>query len=1334
LYLGIQSRNLSFSQVVKKIKQTKKLNIVTYSIATILTLFIFVPQVFASDGESWKGSYSDTKSNKKVDATHDSIHFNWGYGSPINGIPKDSFTATFTKDLKVDGKTDYFIKTFADDGIRVKVNDVAIIDRWSNSAGVRNTGIVPTLEAGTHSISTEYYEAGGNAVVYADVVPLGDWVAYYYNNTSIKGYPVNSRVIKATDNGLLSEDHGYNSPISKVSKDKFSAEYETAKVMPKGDYIIRTRADDGVRVYVDGKLVLNRWSTSNFKEDAVKITLSDRTDTNDPNLKEVHWIKVEYLESTGKARLDVSVKPVEDELQNDSWVGMYFSNKTLSGSPIVKGGTSSVNELSKVAFDWGYGRPEPQVPYNNFSASFIKKIEGGQDYFVRTFADDGLKVLVDNKPIIDRWSNSAGKVNEALITNLQSGAHTLRTDYYEAGGNAIIYSDVVPFGTWLAYYYPNTNLKGAPANSRVVEPSKNGQLSVDYGYNSPIAKVPKDKFTAEYVTAKRLSKGDYIIRTRADDGVRVYVDNKLVLDRWSTSNFREDAVKVTISDRDTSNSSEKDVHWIRVEYFESAGKSRLDFSIKPLSEELSKSEWVGTYYPNKTLSGIGVTVGGNGAVNKVNRLAFDLGYNKPHQEIPKDNFSASYQKLISGNTDYFVQTFADDGVKVSVDGKSIINRWSNSAGNMNRGLVTGLSKGDHVLQTDYYDAGGNAILYADAVPFGDWLAYYYPNTTLKGKPVNSEILPSENGALFDDNGYNAPKSGVPKDYFSARYVTAKRISAGEYIIRARADDGVRVLIDGKTVLDRWTGSTYREDAVKINISDHAQTGSTHWVEVQYFDNTNHSKVNVSIEPYHIDEVVQDSGWLVEYYPTKDLKGTPYIVGGKGSMNQVNSINYDWVYGSPHRNINSDNFSAVYYKKQYTSASEYDLQVEADDGVRVYIDGELKIDQWKNGNNIVKKRLELSEGTHTIKVVYYENTGKAKIKFALTKVIAGSYQQIDLRTPANITAQDIVDFFNRRSPNSPLKDHAQAFINAQNKYGVNAQYLVAHAIWETGWSGSNLRNYKYNLYGYGAYDTCPFTCGYYFPSGQDSIEFVAYQVRTDYLNPDGKYYNGSNLPGMNVRYATDQNWQNGIANLMNSIKEFKLDADYYEKQKPLPTSNEKPGNYGRDIPDGNPYPKDVVRTFQGDILGKANTTVNFRSIPYLGNAHVIDTVNNGATVKILGVNQDVKLAPDSKADGDRYYKDLWYRVSVNGKIGWLYGEYVDLTNLTVYQVNATSLNIRSGASTGDGVIGSVKDKTYLQAVLDDKNNPVTKEGWYQIYLPESGSTGWVSEDFVKKVSK
>jgi len=1160
-------------------------------ILMILGLSYFGINKVNASSNHWTGKfYNNTDLNgPSINQNYTSLKLNWDRGVPVQGIRSDNFSASFTK--QIDGSKEYFVQTYADDGIRVSANGKFPINEWHTSAGELHRGLITDLNEGLNTVQVDYFEKGGRAFLFADIVPLDQWLAYYYSTTTPEGPPTNTIVYESSN---LSLDHGYHSPISNIPKDNYSARYVTAKRLPAGEYIIRTKVDDGVKVFVDGKLVIDRWTGGNYVEDAIKISINDHS-TNNTSEKNIHFIEVLYLEKTGKSKIDVSIQPLNNVIPSDSWLGVFYKNEQLNGNGVAIGGTGSNSPVSQLKFNWGYNSPNKLIAPNNFSASFYKKINGNTDYFVQTYADDGIRVTVNGKSPINEWQTSAGELHRGIITGLGSGSHNVQVDYFERGGKAFVYADVVPINQWLAYYYPSTNPNGVPVNSRVIQAEN---LSLDYGYNSPMSNVPKDNFSARFVTAKRLPAGEYVIRTQVDDGVRVYIDGKLVIDRWTGGNFVEDAVKINISDRNTNISAEKNIHFIEVLYLEKTGKSKINVSIAPVFQAIPTNSWLGTFYPNEQLTGLGVVSGGNGSINSISQIKFNWGKNSPIKNINADNFSASFIKKISGNQDYFVQTFADDGVRVSVNGKKPIDKWHTSAGELHQGLITGLGSGHHDVQVDYFERGGNAFVYADVVPLNHWLAYYYPTTTPKGVPANTKVYGTDKLSL--DFGYNSPMPNVPKDNFSARYVTAKRLPAGKYLIKAKVDDGVRIYVDGKRVIDRWTGGNYVENAVVINIEDR----------------------NTSI------------------------------------------------------------------------ATEKDI--------------------------------------HFIEIEYLEKSGKSRIDFSIQLSSEGySYLNLDLRKPSNITAQEIRNFFDRKGhPNSQLKNYAQHFIDAANKYGVNATYLVAHAIWETGWGGSDLINYKNNLYGYGAYDLCPFTCGYYFPTVQDSINFVAYQVKKDYLSANGAYFNGYDLIGMNIKYATDPNWKNGISRLMQDMKPY--DFEYYYFKNPISSNGPTPPVYGRNIPDGEPVPTNIVYSYPQSIKGKVTETVNFRNIPYLSQSSIIGSITNGSEVEVLGYNTDVTFDP--KRNDPYAYR--WYRVKYNGQEGWVNGQYLTFNEPkeVLIQVNSSiGLNVRSEPVVGAKILTALSDKQIVYGVLDSNGNVVTQNGWFKIYLPGSTNTGWISGEFSKIIS-
>ena len=117
--------------------------------------------------------------------------------------------------------------------------------------------------------------------------------------------------------------------------------------------------------------------------------------------------------------------------------------------------------------------------------------------------------------------------------------------------------------------------------------------------------------------------------------------------------------------------------------------------------------------------------------------------------------------------------------------------------------------------------------------------------------------------------------------------------------------------------------------------------------------------------------------------------------------------------------------------------------------------------------------------------------------------------------------------------------------AAKKYSINATYIVAHAIHESGWGTSKMSQEKHNLFGFQAYDSNT-GMARTFDTFDDCIDYVMNYVNTNYLTKAGKYFEGKPCLGdkdkgygMNVNYATDPHWAQAIAdhaqNLENWVK-------------------------------------------------------------------------------------------------------------------------------------------------------------------------------------------------------
>ncbi|CAH1201555.1 hypothetical protein PAECIP111893_01653 [Paenibacillus plantiphilus] len=100
-----------------------------------------------------------------AERTDANINFNWGTGSPASGVDPDTFSVRWKGLIKPQYTETYTFYTNTDDGVRLYVNNVLVIDNWTDHALTENSGTI-TLTAGQkYNIKLEYYDNVFDAVV-----------------------------------------------------------------------------------------------------------------------------------------------------------------------------------------------------------------------------------------------------------------------------------------------------------------------------------------------------------------------------------------------------------------------------------------------------------------------------------------------------------------------------------------------------------------------------------------------------------------------------------------------------------------------------------------------------------------------------------------------------------------------------------------------------------------------------------------------------------------------------------------------------------------------------------------------------------------------------------------------------------------------------------------------------------------------------------------------------------------------------------------------------------------------------------------------------------------
>jgi hypothetical protein len=249
--------------------------------------------------------------------------------------------------------------------------------------------------------------------------------------------------------------------------------------------------------------------------------------------------------------------------QDAQWLGQFWNNRDLSGPVVLSRYENTID------FNWFGGSPAPTINDDDFSARWTRVINFAPGTY-RFFAtmDDGMRVWVDNQLVIDSWTPS--QVHTLSFDRAMNGNHSIRIDYFEAGGMAEARfnwqllssgggSQIFP--NWQAEYFNNTTLSGAPVLVR-----DDVTINQNWGAGSPGPGVNADFWSVRWNRQFSAQPGQYRIILTSDDGSRLFINNELIIDSWQVQAPTSRAANY-FTNGGTFN--------VRVEFFESEGNASM---------------------------------------------------------------------------------------------------------------------------------------------------------------------------------------------------------------------------------------------------------------------------------------------------------------------------------------------------------------------------------------------------------------------------------------------------------------------------------------------------------------------------------------------------------------------------------------------------------------------------------------------------------------------------------------------------------------------------------------------------------------------------------------
>jgi chitodextrinase len=426
----------------------------------------------------------------------------------------------------------------------------------------------------------------------------------YFNNINLIGNAVFNRV----DN-QINFDWLYTTPDKSVTSDGFSVRWQGNFQFDQGDYTFTAITSDGMRIYIDGEIVLDRWRDQPAYMYLVRRSLTQGT----------HLIEVEYYGRTGGATAhlawqkgsSVGQPPVisffkgpsaitagqtamlswnvtgANSISIDNGVGDVSGKTSVSVSPsgtttyklTAANSTGTATAVATVAVNSAATDIQPPTTPTLISAVAIS---AGESDLSWTASADNIGVagyqIVRNGSAVKSVSGSLLSYADTSVTANTSYTYSIKA--YDAAGNYSNASNARAVTTpsssgstscpgpatnvFSGCYYNNINLTGNAVFNR-----SDSQINFDWIYTTPDKSVTANGYSVRWQGNFQFDRGDYTFTAITSDGMRIYIDGNIVLDRWRDQPAYIYRVRRSLT---------QGTHLVVVEYYERTGSATAHLS------------------------------------------------------------------------------------------------------------------------------------------------------------------------------------------------------------------------------------------------------------------------------------------------------------------------------------------------------------------------------------------------------------------------------------------------------------------------------------------------------------------------------------------------------------------------------------------------------------------------------------------------------------------------------------------------------------------------------------------------------------------------------------
>ncbi|MGC8739302.1 MAG: PA14 domain-containing protein, partial [Candidatus Hydrogenedens sp.] len=382
----------------------------------------------------------------------------------------------------------------------------------------------------------------------------------------------------------------------------------------------------------------------------------------------------------------------------------------------------------------------------------------------------------------------------------------------------------------LGEYYTGTDINISNYRAKRLD----ANINFDWGEGGPgIGGLGADSFSIGWRGWIYIpNSGSWTFYTITDDGVRLYVNDQLIIDHWSNQGAIEWAGSINLNpgwNKFALNYFENTGNAVARFLYEGPGVSKQVIPASAFDINRGVTQFQGIharYYRWSGGSPPNPFTFANWSMNRYDpNVNFDWGTGDPDidNHVGADTFAVIWHGNVyiptAGNWTFY--TITDDGARLWVDGTQRINQWQDQGVTEASSGVIYLDAGWHNIEMQYYENGGGAVARLSwegpgvtkqiipqlniAVIKGVVIAQYF-NTNW---PPGGTSLPSNFASerleysIWNDWGTGSPEFGVTADNFAGRWIGKIEIpTTGNYTFYVYSDDGADLYVNGTRIINR----------------------------------------------------------------------------------------------------------------------------------------------------------------------------------------------------------------------------------------------------------------------------------------------------------------------------------------------------------------------------------------------------------------------------------------------------------------------------------------------------------------------------------------------------